>query len=435
MEKQNLEELAIFGGKPIREKGWPSWPMIGEEEIDAAIGVLKKGKLSEFGARRGKPFLGGEKIKELEKQFSDYFGTKYAIAVDNATAGLNCCVAACGAGPGDEVITSPYTFTATASAILRANAIPIFADIDEKTFCVKPSEIEKKIRPWTKAIIPVHIFGHPAEMDDIMGIAKKYNLKVIEDCAQSPGAKYKGRLTGAIGDMSVFSFNESKDINSGEGGVILTNDDDLAEKARMIRNHGEIVIEGKTRDHIVNIVGNNYRMTELTAAVAIEQFKKLDKFNSKKKQLVDYLTNGLSGIEGITLPYVSPDVEHVFHVYAITYDEKKMGVGKKTFSKALGAEGIVISDTFYIHPLYMNPLYQFKTAYGSKGCPFTCSFYKGEANYEKGSCKTAEEFCGSKGLWIENIRPNCSIEDIQDIIEGFGKVTRNADKLKKLEEK
>lgn len=435
MKRDNLEELAILGGKPVREREWPPWPIIGENEINAVVGVMKRGKLSEFGARRGKPFRGGEKIREFEQKFAEYFGVKHAIAVNSATAGLHCAVAACNAGPGDEVIVPPYTFTATASSVLQTNAIPVFADIDEKTFCINPSEIEKKITSQTKVILPVHLLGHAAEMDRIMETARKYNLKVVEDCAQATGAKYKNRFVGTIGDMGVFSFNESKDIVTGEGGMIITDNDELAERARMIRNHGENVIEGKTRDYIANIVGWNYRMTEIEAAIGIEQLKRLDEFNANKKMLAEYLADGLKEIDGITTPYISPDVEHVFHVYGMLYDEKKIGIDKRTFAKAVEAEGIIISDTFYMHPLYMNPIFQLKTAYGNKGCPFTCSFYNGKVNYEKGSCKVAEELCESKALWLEIIRPNCTIEDMQDIITAFKKVIKNADKLKKLEEK
>ena len=262
-----LSKLALLGGKPIRTRPFPAYPVIGEEEKRAVMEVLDSGQLSTFSASR-QGFLGGRKIQAFEAAFAEYHGIRHAIAVNSATSGLHAAVAACEVGPGDEVIVPPYTFTATATAVLHHNAIPVFVDVDPVTFCMDPAQLEKAITPRTKAVIPVHLLGHPADMDAILAIARRHHLKVIEDCAQAPGARYKGRLVGTMGDCGVFSFQETKNMVTGEGGMVITNDPDLAERARMIRNHGEAVIAGEPRKYLTSTIGWNYRMTEVEAAIA-----------------------------------------------------------------------------------------------------------------------------------------------------------------------
>ncbi len=429
-ENKQRERLAIFGGKAVRQSKFPVWPIIGQEEIDAVIDVLKSCRLSTFAASK-QFFLGGKKIREFEKLFAEYHGMKYAIAVNSATAGLHCAIASCGIGPGDEVITTPYTFTATATSILHANAIPVFADVDEKTFCINPAEIKEKITPRTKAIIPVHLLGNAAEMDEIMEIAQKYNLKVIEDCAQSPGTKYKGRLVGTIGDIGVFSFQETKNLATGEGGMIVTNNDGFAYGCRLVRNHGEAV-EGTERTYFSNILGWNYRMTELEAAVGIEQLKKLDKMNAERKKLGDYLTGKIREIGGISPPFVRDYVDYIPHVYGMFYDKDAIRVDKSIFIKAVNAEGIPLSGG-YPHPLYMNRPFQEKSAYG-KGCPFNCKNYDGSVDYTKGSCPVAEDLCYNSAIWLPMVRPPATFEDMDNIVAAIKKVIDNADKLKNMKE-
>jgi len=425
------QELAILGGEPVRKKPFPEWPIIGESEINAVVNVLKSGKLSTFAASSGKLFFGGEKIREFEKRFAEYHGIKHAIAVNSATAGLHCALAACGVGPGVEVIVPSYTFTATATSVLHHNGVPVFADVDKKTYCIDPEDIRKKITSNTKVIVPVHLLGHPAEMDEIMKIAKNYNLKVIEDCAQSPGAKYKEKLVGTIGNLGVFSFQETKNMMTGEGGMIITDDDALAHKCRMIRNHGEAIVEGQKREYLSNIVGWNYRMTEMEAAIGIEQLKKLDYLNNERRRLAEFLSRELSKIEGIEIPYVDKKVHHVYHVYGMLYDEKVLGVKKDVFMKAINAEGIPLSGG-YPRPLYLNPVFLQKIAYGDAGCPFTCPYYKGKIAYSKGDCPVAEDLCENKAIWLFAARPPATVDDMQDIVDAFKKVVSNRDELKKI---
>lgn len=431
---ENKEKLAVLGGEPVRKDPFPPYPVIGEEEIVAVNEVLKKGHLSSFAASAGPEFLGGRKVREFEEKFAEYHGVDYAIAVNSATAGLHISLAAVGVEPGDEVIVPPYTFTSTATSVLMHNAIPVFVDVDPRTYCLDPGKVEDTITPSTKIIIPVHLLGHPAEMDSIKRIADEHGLTVVEDCAQSPGAKYKGKLVGTIDDLGVFSFQETKNIMTGEGGMVITNDSYLAERCRMVRNHGEAVIEGKGRSYISNIIGWNYRMTEIEAAIGIEQLKKLDRFNEIRIRNSKFLSDKLSKIKGINTPYEAPDILHVYHVYGMAYDEKEVGIQRKIFVDALNAEGIPFG-TGYPHPLYENPLFKEQVAYGDKGCPFTCKFYKGKVNYESGICPIAEDLCYNRALWLFNIRPPATLEDMQDVVDAFIKIIENIEQLQELNEK
>ncbi|RLA64054.1 MAG: DegT/DnrJ/EryC1/StrS family aminotransferase [Epsilonproteobacteria bacterium] len=404
------EKLAISGGEKVREKPFPPHPMIGWEEKKAVMDVLNTGRLSSFIAAPGKAFLGGEKVRELEKRFRKYHGTKYAVAFNSATAALHAAVVACGVQPGEEAITTPYTFTSTATCVLMNNAVPVFADIKPDTFNINPAEIEKNITPLTKAILPVHLFGNPADMDEIMEIAGENNLKVIEDAAQAPGAKYQNKLVGTIGDCGIFSLTENKNITSGEGGVLITDDKEIAEISRLIRNHGEAVIVGQQRRYNSTILGWNYRMTEVDAAIGIEQFKKLDDFTNERIRLAKYLSDGLRDIDGLEMPITYHGNKHVYYVFAIKYDERKIGIPRDNFVEALNAEGIPFGAG-YIKPLYLSPLYH-------ENKPFIYKHYKGNASYEKGICPIAEN-CHFKEVIITLLtRPPATFDDMDDIIAG-----------------
>ena len=424
-----LSKLALLGGKPIRTKPFPAYPVIGEEEKQAVMEVLDSGQLSTFSASR-QGFLGGRKIQAFEAAFAEYHGIRHAIAVNSATSGLHAAVAACEVGPGDEVIVPPYTFTATATAVLHHNAIPVFVDVDPVTFCMDPAQFDKAITPRTKAVIPVHLLGHPADMDAILAIARRHHLKVIEDCAQAPGARYKGRLVGTMGDCGVFSFQETKNMATGEGGMVITNDPDLAERARMIRNHGEAVIAGEPRKYLTSTIGWNYRMTEIEAAIGIVQLKKLNTLNRQRHELAAYLLDAMPDHPGLTYPLEPPQIDHVYHVFGMNYDETKTGPSRARFIAALLAEGIPVGPG-YPRPLYHNPLFQERLAYGKQGCPFTCHLYGGTVSYAKGLCPVAEALCAQSALWTFVVRPPATIRDMQDIVTAFEKVWEHSSALTK----
>lgn len=419
-----MGQLALFGGEKVRKQPFPPHPIIGEEEKRAVMEVLESGKLSTFIAQPGEHFLGGEKIKQFERDFASYCGIEYAVAFNSATSALHAAVAACGVKTGEEVIVPPYTFTSTATCALMHNAIPVFVDIKPDIFCLDPAKLEQAITTRTRVIIPVHLFGHPADMDEIMAISRKHNLKVVEDCAQAPGATYKGRLTGTIGDCGIFSFQETKNITTGEGGMLVTNDEEIATTARMVRNHGEVVLESqKQRTYRSDFLGWGYRMTELEAALGIEQLKKLDKLNSQRIELADYLSENLAEMDGLTPPTVYPYTKHVYYVFPLKYDEDKMGIPRDQFVKALAAEGVPFGGG-YVRPLYLNPIYH-------ENKPFIYEHFGKDIKYDKGLCPVTERLHEKELISTMVCRPPATREDMADVIKAVTKVIENKDELRR----
>ncbi len=421
-----MSNLALNGGSKVRTKPFVSNAIIGEEEKKRVSDVLESGVLSGFVAKAGDNFLGGPQIKEFESLVRDYFKVKHAVTVNSATAGLHAALGACGVGPGDEVIVTPYTMSATATAIIMMNAVPVFADIEERAFCLDPAAVEKKITPRTKAIVVVHLFGGPADMKKISALAEKHSLYVIEDCAQAPGCVYAGKMVGTIGDIGVFSLNQHKTITSGEGGFALTDDDKLATRMRLIRNHGEVIVDGMGVEDIDGIIGFNYRMTELEAAVSIGQFRRLDELNDHRIDLAEHLTKKLKGFKGLTLPERSAADKHVYFVYPIKIDEKAAGISRDTLVKALVAEGIPFGGG-YVRPIYLEPMYQKKIAYGNNGWPFTSV---DSVDYSKGICPVCERMHEKELLLTGVCRYPHTRGDIDDVALAFVKIFTNLKELK-----
>jgi perosamine synthetase len=425
----NASQLALLGGTPVRTIPFPEYVTIGEEEKRAVMEVLDSTVLSKFLGTWSPEFYGGPRVQKLEREWEHYFGSKHAITVNSATSALNAAVGAAGIGPGDEVIVSPYTMSASAACVLVYNAIPVFADVDPETFCITPDTIRARLTPCTKAIVVVDIFGHPAEMADIMALARERGLCVIEDAAQAPGARYRGRYAGTLADIGVFSLNYHKTIHTGEGGIVVTDDDELAERVRLIRNHAEAVAKNKGVTNLVNLLGFNYRMTELEAALGSEQLKKLERLVVKRIHAAQYLTNGLAGIDGLTPPVVRPGVRHGYYVYAIRYDERVMAVPRRRFVEAVKAEGIPMSEG-YVEPIYLQPLYQRRIVYGNRGCPFTCGHYTGAVSYAKGICPVTERLF-ERDLMLTNVcHASVTERDLDDFIRAVRKVAENCAELK-----
>jgi len=292
-------------------------------------------------------------------------------------------------------------------------------------------KIEKAITGKTKAILVVHLLGNPADMDAIMKIAKQHNLKVIEDCAQAPGTKHNGRYAGTIGDMGVFSFQETKNITTGEGGMVITKDPLLAKRLRMIRNHGESIPDDSwDDDSLSNIVGMNFRMTELTAALGVAQLEKLDENNKVRTENAIFLSDRLQHLPGISVPSYHPDV--VPHVFPLIYDAHATGIERKKILLALRAEGIPVGSG-YLKLMYQNPVFIKKIAYGKDNCPWSCHLYNSKIEYKSGDAPTAEELIRNKFIWFYHIhRPNM-LDDMMDVVNAFEKVFDNLDALKKYE--
>lgn len=423
------EKLAVMGGQKVRKNPFVTTACIGNEEKRRVHDVLNSGVLSGFVAKKGAHFLGGKQVRDFESLIERYFKVPYAIALNSATAGLHAALAACGVGPGDEVIVTPYTMSASATAILMCHAIPVFVDIDEATFCIDPQKIAKAISPRTKAIVVVHLFGNTAAMSEICAIALKRGLLVVEDCAQAPGAKYEGKLVGTFADVGVFSLNQHKTVTSGEGGFCITGNENLALRIQLIRNHGEVIIGDMGVAALDNMIGYNYRMTELEAAISIGQFRRLDFLNKHRIGLAEYLTKKISVFKGLVLPYQKKGSTHVYFTYPIRFQEKQLGISRNIFAKALNAEGIPVG-TGYVKPIYLEPAYQQKIGFGTQGCPFNCKFYEGVPDYRKGLCLVAERMHENELLLIPVCRYPHTRKDMDDVVRAFKKVYQNLEVLR-----
>lgn len=424
-----MSKLAILGGKPIRTSLFPAYNTIGVEEKIAVNKVLDKGNLSQFLGSWHKDFYGGPNIRLLEESWSNLIGVNYSISVNSNTSGLFSAIAACGIKPGDEVIVSPYTMSASAIAPLIYGAVPVFADIDIDNFGLCPNSVESKITERTKAILVVHIFGNPAKMDEIMQIAKKHNLFVIEDCAQAPLAKYKDKHVGTIGDIGIFSFNYHKHIHTGEGGIVTTNNEILAKKIQLIRNHSENSVSAMNFDKEMNLYGFNYRMTEIDAAIGIEQIKKLPFLIEERIENANFFAEKIGQIPGIKAPIIEKNSKHVYYKQPFRFDQKKIGIHRNKFIEAIKAEipsAILREDTpliesGYVRPLYLLPIFQNKTTH----CSFNCSKYNGIVDYSKGSCLNVEKLHYDELFSHEYMRPGMSKQDIEDVVNAFYKVIEN----------
>ncbi len=445
-----MSRLALFGGEPVRKRPLLSPVMIDGNERRYVDRVLKNKELSRFMGSPSKgigklllmgsveaekhegqyfSFLGGRMVRKFEAGFARRFGVPFAISVNSATSGLVSALGACGIGPGDEVITTSMSFNATALSILGVNSIPVFVDVDPDTFCIDPKKIRRALTPKTKAILVVHLLGRSADMDPIMRIAKEHRLKVIEDCAQAPGSKYKGRYVGTIGNLGVFSFQETKNITTGEGGMVITKDPVMAKRVRLIRNHGESIPDASwSKDDLVNIVGMNYRMTELTAAVGVAQLKKLDKNNRIRTGNTGFLIRSLESLRGIRIPHYEKG--EVPHILAMCYDARVTGVERSSILAALRAEGIPVGSG-YLKTMYENPIFLKKVAYGLNNCPWSCHSYRRKIRYKQGDCPVAERLLRESFIWFYHInRPNTR-RDMEDVVKAFKKVYDNLDALRK----
>lgn len=349
-------------------------PLVGEEEVAAVRAVLLSGM-----------YVSGKKVQEFEARFADYIGTKYAVMVNSGTAAIHITLAALGIGPGDEVIVPALTFFSTATAVIHQNAIPIFADIDEH-YCLDPASVEQVITARTRAIIPVHYFGYMANMDALMEIAHRHNLIVIEDCAQAHGAEYYGQKAGAIGRAGAFSFFATKNMTTGEGGAITTDDEELAKTAKLIRAHGMI----NRDDHV--LLGYNYRMTEMEAAFGLVQLSKLDDFNAARIRNSEYLLNNLRDLDWLYVETFDPNIKHVYFWCPIRVLEEQTGKPASDFGRYLKENGIGFRQR-YQEPLYRQIMLLEKQVY-PKQCPFSCPFYGNGLDYSKVHLPHAEQVSG-----------------------------------------
>ncbi len=410
-----MEQLAIDGGVPVRTRGpIVETDVFEEEELQALIEVAREKKL-----RRAEATL------EYERSIAEYFGVKHAIAVSSGTTALHIALAAFGIGPGDEVIVTPYTFVASDTCVLEQNAIPIFADVDPVHLTLDPEDVARRITSRTKAIIPVTITGSLVDMDPIMDLAKQHNLWVLEDACQSIGAYYKGHPVGTIGHVGAFSTITGKITNTGEGGFVITDDTDLFEKMWGYQDFARKRSLGPASKYHWGLPCTNYRITNMQAAIGIQQMKRLDSMLAQRTENAEYLNNRLRGVPGIILPPDSPWGKRVYFYYVVRLLPEVLGTDMLNFALALAAEGVYnekyISTTRWMIPQHLQPLFLNKAGYGGTTCPFECHHYKGHVEYYRGLCPVAEQAC-DEVFWLASVHPLLEKSDLDDIADAVWKV-------------
>lgn len=419
------EKLAIDGGTPVlTDKDFRPWPIITEDDRRFVNQVLDSGIIS-----------GGKapQVKALEEEWAQYIGLEHCLTTCSGTAALHMALAAFGVGPGDEIITSAFTFLASASCALHQNAIPVFVDVDPRTFCMDPRKLEEAITERTKVIIPVHIQGLASDMDAIMAIAQKYKIPVVEDACQAHGAMYKEKLAGTFGNMGVWSLNALKNLTGGEGGLLASNDPDLIKKAKLVRAFGDDVDEvTQRRIYNASILGYMYRNQELSAALARGQLMHLNERNSLRIANAEYLTKGLSRLPGVIPPFCPSDCKHVYFMYNVRFSPEAAGVDAdpRTFriavEKALTMEGVLVGQ-WQTMPVPAQDLFQTKLGYGGSHYPWTVNESRGiEYRYDQADYPVAKNVCDTYTI-VHGIHPPNGLETTEKIVHAFHKVFGSLD--------
>ncbi|MDQ7053010.1 MAG: DegT/DnrJ/EryC1/StrS family aminotransferase [candidate division KSB1 bacterium] len=405
-------KLAIRGGEPVRKRPFPDWPIWNDTERRGLNRVLESGK---WGS------LQGQEVRQFEREFAKYQGAEFGIAVTSGSAALEVSLRAVGIEAYDEVLIPAYTFVATATAVLVNAAIPVFVDIDLETYNMSTTSLEQALTPSTRAIMPVHFAGRPANMDEIEQFARDHNLYIIEDAAQGWGAQWRGQGVGTFGDFGCFSFQSSKNISSGEGGIILTNDEELARMASSYMNCGRV--EGAIWYAHYHL-GSNYRMTEFQAAVLSGQLSRYDQQLEHRQQNMALLDNALQALEGVQpLTGDARITRHAGHIYIFRYNAEAFDMlSKEGFVSALQAEGIPCSGGYSL-PLYKQPIFR-NQSYG----PFT-KILREKARYENVNLPNTEKACFEEAIWLPQRVLLGSVEDMRDIVRAIEKIYDNRHEL------
>jgi Predicted pyridoxal phosphate-dependent enzyme apparently involved in regulation of cell wall biogenesis len=418
--------LAILGGSPVRTKLFPAHRTIGPEEVVAVTQVLESGVLSKFLGAWHADFAGGPQVRAAEEEWAARFGLKHAISVNSNTSGLIAAVGAIGIQPGDEVIVSPYSMSISAVAPMFYGGVPVFADVERDTFCLDAASVASKITSRTRAIIVVDLFGQPYDVEGINALAREHGLKVIEDCAQAPGATFNGRCAGGLGDVGVFSLNYHKHIHSGEGGFIVTNDDEIADRCRLIRNHAESVVGPKGTQDLTNMLGFNFRMTEIEAAISRTQLRKLDALLERRLDNIAYIERKLAGLPALHFAPVRRGASHVYYQHAAHFDAEAAGIDRNTFIDAVKAElpNFELRETEgvklgygYVRPIYRQPIFSAPN--------YPSLFTANRADYSEVSLPVVERLHHHDLVTHEFMVPSMSHSDLDDVIHAFEKVWEN----------
>ncbi|MBW7996481.1 MAG: DegT/DnrJ/EryC1/StrS family aminotransferase [Candidatus Glassbacteria bacterium] len=385
-----MAKLALAGGKPLSKTGYQiKWPVVTEADVKAVERVARTGEWWRYD---------GREVEKFEKEFGKYHDAGNVLGVSNGTVAIEIALRACGIEPGDEVIVPAVTFIASASAVLMARAVPVFADIVEDTCQIDPADVKKKLTPRTKAIVVVHYAGYPVDMDAIMVIARKHKLRVVEDCAHAQGSEWHGRKVGAIGDIGTFSFQQSKSLTCGEGGAVITDSAELYNNAYAYHHIGRTLNSEKYQH---TIVGPNYRITEFQGAILRTQLRKLQAQTLKRMENAARLTAALADIPGLEpLKKDSRITQRGYYFHVLSFDSQKFGLSRDTFLDAMAAEGAPLG-VGYGAPVYQLPVFR-EMSFGRSGCPLTCGHYKGKMNYAEVTCPVAEKVSRNRHVTVQN---------------------------------
>jgi perosamine synthetase len=423
--------LAALGGTPVVNTALKvRWPIVTETDKRAVQRVLDEGPLWALSTDDG---LLAPEMTALEREFADFIGVRHALACNGGTAAIHMALAAAGVGPADEVITSAFSFLATPVAVLHQSAIPIFADIDPRTFNIDPADAERRITPKTRAIVPVHVHGVPADMDAINALARRHGLAVIEDACQAPGARYKGRRAGSLASLAAFSLNGTKNLPAGEGGLFVTSDDTFRARANMVRMVGETLPASDPTMHFQHLVAWNYRTQEMVSAFARSQLRRLDDVNRQARANGERLTRRLHGLAGVEPPYVPSDCEPIYHKYRIRLRPEDLDLPQRgpalrnLLQAALQAEG-VDAVTWLTAPLPAHPIFQVRDGYG-RGYPWTIAH--ADYRYRVDEYPQTQALVDNSLVICSELYPICcqKVELIDQYAEAIAKVVGQRDAL------
>ena len=418
------KKLAINGGEKavtLDQTEALKWPQFGDEDFEAVKRVMQMPDYSFY-----------EEAYRFEEEFKNYSGSKYVLAHNNGTSAIHSALFALGIGPGDEVITPSLTFWASTMQILSCNAIPVFAEVNPETLNIDLQDFEKKITPQTKAIVVVHLCGLPCAIDEIMDIAQKYNIKVIEDAAHSHGAEYKGKKIGTIGDIGCFSFQATKLLPAIEGGLLITDNREYYERAVTLGHYERLPglpEDSRYRKFSHTCFGYKYRIHPLAAAIIRVQLKHLDERNKQRNENHEYLDSELGKIKGIETIKSPPDVKRTYYCYRIKYKSEQLGgLEREKFIAALQAEGVEVTTERY-ELLHLQPIFQEADMWG-KGCPWNCQHVKRKVTYNQGDLPVTEKL--HQELLALPTFPQAKKDLLDQYINTFKKVVENVDEVRKI---
>lgn len=403
-----IKQLAIDGGTPACTTPWPQWPQVDESDINAVTNAIRSGKWSSNL---------GEEIHQFEIEFAAYNNVKHAVCVNSGNAALQLSLAALGVRPGDEVIVPDYTYIASATAVLMNGTVPVLVDVDPQTYNIDPASVRRAITPRTTAIIPVHFSGSICAMDELAEIAREHNLVIVEDAAHSHGGTWRNQALGTIGDAGCFSFQASKNLNSGEGGCIVTNNDDVALICRAIASNGRVP-RGIWYEHFIN--GSTFRMTEMQGALLRSQLTRLKDQTARRDANGRFLDEKLAEISGIEPMLRDADQElHPHHLYMFRYNESTFGFPKARFVELLIAEGVRTSPGYGM-PLHKQPVFSGKNI----PAPFTNYYapHREAYDYQQTQSPVTEHACASEAVWISQSVLLAEPDRMQDIVDAVLKI-------------